>query len=97
MSRYAGQNIYYSALKKSGVRFKGGIHTLRQNAEARKMPNEGVCTVFAAQLLTAGSALFDVFSSPVEARRYDYERNIQISECGPSPPRRSAWYPCGCV
>ena len=23
MSRYAGQNIYYSALKKSGVRFKG--------------------------------------------------------------------------
>ena len=46
------------------------------------MPNEGVCTVFAAQLLTAGSALFDVFSSPVEARRYDYERNIQISECG---------------
>jgi hypothetical protein len=29
MSRYAGQNIYYSALKKSGVRFKGGIHTLR--------------------------------------------------------------------
>jgi hypothetical protein len=61
------------------------------------MPNEGVCTVFAAQLLTAGSALFDVFSSPVEARRYDYERNIQISECGPSPPRRSAWYPCGCV
>jgi integrase/recombinase XerD len=73
------------------------LHDLRQNAEARKMPNEGVCTVFAAQLLTAGSALFDVFSSPVEARRYDYERNIQISECGPSPPRRSAWYPCGCV
>src|SRR5246500_2078410 len=29
MSSYAGQNIYYSALKKSGVRFKGGIHTLR--------------------------------------------------------------------
>jgi site-specific recombinase XerD len=31
MSRYAGQNIYYSALKKSGVRFKGGIHTLRHS------------------------------------------------------------------
>ena len=29
MSTYAGQNIYYSALKKSGVRYKGGIHTLR--------------------------------------------------------------------
>jgi hypothetical protein len=45
---------------------------LRQNAEARKMPHEGVRTVFAAQLLTAGSALFDFVSSPVEARRYDY-------------------------
>ena len=31
MSRYAGQNIYYSALKKSGVRYKGGIHTLRHS------------------------------------------------------------------
>jgi integrase len=29
MSTYAGQNIYYSALKKSGVHYKGGIHTLR--------------------------------------------------------------------
>jgi len=29
MSTYAGQNIYYRALKKSGVRYKGGIHTLR--------------------------------------------------------------------
>ena len=27
MSTYAGQNIYYSGLKKSGVRYKGGIHT----------------------------------------------------------------------
>ena len=31
MSTYAGQNIYYSALKKSGVRYKGGIHTLRHS------------------------------------------------------------------
>ena len=46
------------------------LHDMRQYAEARKMPNEGVCRVFAAQLLTAGSALFDVFSAPVEARRY---------------------------
>src|SRR5437016_11979450 len=28
MSTYAGQNIYYSALKKSGVHYKGGIHTI---------------------------------------------------------------------
>src|SRR5438105_7754769 len=34
MSTYAGQNIYYSALKKSGVRYKGGIHTLRHSALA---------------------------------------------------------------
>jgi site-specific recombinase XerD len=31
MGRYTGQNIYYTALKKSGVRFKGGIHTLRHS------------------------------------------------------------------
>ena len=31
MSTYAGQNIYYSALKKSGVRRKGGIHLLRHS------------------------------------------------------------------
>jgi hypothetical protein len=29
MGRYTEQNIYYSALKKSGVRRKGGIHPLR--------------------------------------------------------------------
>jgi integrase/recombinase XerD len=94
-------SVFRTLLKSAGLKPSAGrwprIHELRQNAEARKMPNKGVCTVFAVQLLTAGSALFDVFSSPVEARRYDYERNIQISECGPSPPRRSAWYPCGCV
>jgi site-specific recombinase XerD len=31
MGRYVGQNIYYSALKKSGVRRKGGIHLLRHS------------------------------------------------------------------
>jgi hypothetical protein len=42
MSTYAGQNIYYSALKKSGVRYKGGIHTLRHYAEFRTMPSKMV-------------------------------------------------------
>jgi hypothetical protein len=28
MSTYAGQNIYYSALKKSGVRYKGLDHVI---------------------------------------------------------------------
>ena len=34
-SRYGGQNIYYSAVKKSGVRRKGGIHLLRHYPEFR--------------------------------------------------------------
>ena len=33
------QNIYYSALKKSGVRYKGGIHTLRHYPEFRTIPS----------------------------------------------------------
>jgi hypothetical protein len=39
MSTYVGQNIYYSALKKSGVRYKGGIHTLRHYPEFRTIPS----------------------------------------------------------
>lgn len=31
MGRYSGQNIYYTALEKSGVRRKGGIHLLRHS------------------------------------------------------------------
>lgn len=31
MRRYTGQNIYYTALEKSGVRRKGGIHLLRHS------------------------------------------------------------------
>ena len=35
MGRYTGQNIYYTALEKSGVRRKGGIHLLRHYPEFR--------------------------------------------------------------
>jgi integrase len=35
----SGQNIYYRAVKKSGVRFKGGIHTLRHYPEFRTIPS----------------------------------------------------------
>ena len=31
MRTYTGQNIYYTALEKSGVRRKGGIHLLRHS------------------------------------------------------------------
>ena len=46
MGRYTGQNIYYSALKKSGVRRKGGIHLLRVKkriAELDRMRPFGQC------------------------------------------------------
>ena len=62
MSTYAGQNIYYSALKKSGVRYKGGIHTLRHYAEFRTMPSRVV--VRAANPLLAGLGAGSVCKSP---------------------------------
>jgi hypothetical protein len=39
MGRYTEQNIYYCALKKSGVRRKGGIHPLRHYPEFRTIPS----------------------------------------------------------
>jgi integrase len=35
----SGQNIYYRAVKKSGVRYKGGIHTLRHYPGFRTIPS----------------------------------------------------------
>ena len=61
MSRYAGQNIYYSALKKSAVRYKGGIHTLRHYAESRTMPSRVVGP--APKLLLMGHGAISVFRS----------------------------------
>jgi integrase/recombinase XerD len=37
MGRYTEQNIYYSALKKSGVRRKGGIRPLRHSFATHRM------------------------------------------------------------
>jgi hypothetical protein len=34
-----GQKIFYSAVKRAGLPRRGGIHSLRQNAECRKMPS----------------------------------------------------------
>jgi len=34
-----GPNIFYRAVKKSGVRYKGGIHTLRHYPEFRTIPS----------------------------------------------------------
>ena len=56
MSTYAGQNIYYSALKKSGVRYKGGIHTLRHYPEFRTIPSKLAVTAPKPLLMGLGAA-----------------------------------------
>jgi hypothetical protein len=35
-----GQKIFYIAQERAGLPDKGGIHSLRQNAECREMPSE---------------------------------------------------------
>jgi integrase/recombinase XerD len=40
MCEGVGQKIFYSAVKRAGLPRRGGIHSLRQNAECRKMPSE---------------------------------------------------------
>ncbi len=40
MSKGTGQGIFYGAVAKARLPDRGGIHSLRQNAECRKMPSE---------------------------------------------------------
>jgi integrase/recombinase XerD len=40
MDPRTAQKIFYTAVQRAGVPRKGGIHSLRQNAECRKMPSE---------------------------------------------------------
>jgi integrase len=58
----SAQKIYYRAVKKSGVRRKGGIHVLRHYAEFRTMPSRVV--VRAANPLLAGLGVGSVCKSP---------------------------------
>ena len=53
IGRYTGQSIYYSALKKSGVRRKGGIHLLRHYPEFRTI--QGKCSKLFVHGLGAAS------------------------------------------
>ena len=68
MSRYAGQNIYYSALKKSGVRYKGGIHTLRHSFATHLMES-GVELPLVQHLLDHSSLRTTALYLHVTARR----------------------------
>jgi hypothetical protein len=65
----SGQNIFYRAVKKSGVRYKGGIHTLRHYAEFRTMPSKVVGP--APKPLLMGHGAISVFRSTRHSpRRY---------------------------
>src|SRR5260370_4291155 len=68
ISRYAGQNIYYSALKKSGVRYKGGIHTLRHSFATHLMES-GVELPLVQHLLGHSSLRTTALYLHVTARR----------------------------
>ena len=68
MGRYVGQNIYYSALKKSGVRRKGGIHLLRHSFATHLMES-GVELPIVQYLLGHSSLKTTALYLHVTARR----------------------------
>jgi site-specific recombinase XerD len=68
MGRYAGQSIYYSALKKSGVRRKGGIHLLRHSFATHLMES-GVELPVVQHLLGHSSLRTTALYLHVTARR----------------------------
>src|SRR5438093_1360515 len=68
MSRYVGQNIYYTALKKSGVRRKGGIHLLRHSFATHLMES-GVELPLVQYLLGHSSLKTTALYLHVTARR----------------------------
>jgi site-specific recombinase XerD len=68
MGRYAGQSIYYSALKKSGVRRMGGIHLLRHSFATHLMES-GVELPVVQHLLGHSSLRTTALYLHVTARR----------------------------
>jgi integrase/recombinase XerD len=68
IGRYTGQSIYYSALKKSGVRRKGGIHLLRHSFATHLMES-GVELPVVQHLLGHSSLRTTALYLHVTARR----------------------------
>ena len=101
MSTYAGQNIYYSALKKSGVRYKGGIHTLRHSFATHLMES-GVELPVVQHLLGHSSLTKDYGALPpcdgTQASRgalafgsHRQRRHRTVSNLANPPPSGLTW------
>jgi integrase/recombinase XerD len=68
MTRLTGQNIYYRAIKRSGVRRKGGIHLLRHSF-ATHLIESGVELAVVQRLLGHSSLMTTAFYLHVTTRR----------------------------
>jgi site-specific recombinase XerD len=90
INRSTGQNIYYRAVRKSGVRRKGGIHLLRHSF-ASQLLESGVELTLVQRLLGHSSLLTTVRYLHVTAARLDAAQSpldlIDLSRL--SPPSRN--------
>jgi integrase/recombinase XerD len=85
MNRSTGQNIYYRAVRRSGVRRKGGIHLLRHSF-ATQLIESGVELTLVQRLLGHSSLLTTVRYLHVTAARLDAAQSpldlIDLSRVG---------------
>ena len=86
MNRSTGQNIYYRAVRKSGVRRKGGIHLLRHSFASQLIEN-GVDLPLVQRLLGHSSLLTTARYLHVTSARLDAAQSpldlIDLSRLGP--------------
>ena len=86
MNRSTGQNIYYRAVRKSGVRRKGGIHLLRHSF-ATQLIESGVDLTLVQRLLGHASLLTTIRYLHVTSARLEAAQSpldlIDLSRLGP--------------